>query len=374
MITDSAGNKWISHFNIILNSPAFKSKKNSINDTKSGNKNNRLDPGEDADIIIQTVNSGHTVAESTICYLATLNKQVLINSKSSYIGRIKPDSVKNAVFNIKVSKDFPAGTPLDLTFIVNSGSYMYIKTITLIVGSASEDFETAGFGKFKWINSDNPWTISDSLPFDGKYCAQSGRINGSGSSEMSISFNVNENDSISFNFRLQTDSTHCFLQFYIDDEYRNEWTGRKNWTKASYYVRPGFHTFAWRVVNNTMVAKKDNLAWLDFIIFPHSTDLFATGITSSQLSALNSQLSFSCFPNPFTDILNLDYYLSEASAVDITFYDYLGREILVINDNAKLSAGKHHKQINTSKLSPGIYFIKINNAKTSSTKTIVKIK
>jgi N-acetyl-anhydromuramyl-L-alanine amidase AmpD len=81
-----------------------------------------------------------------------------------------------------------------------------------------------------------------------------------------------------------------------------------------------------------------------------------TGITNAEV-ILNS---FSAYPNPFTNQINLTYHLLENTSVKVTLTDVLGKEILIKNETE--SAGKQDLIINSESfnLQSGIYFLKLN--------------
>ena len=64
------------------------------------------------------------------------------------------------------------------------------------------------------------------------------------------------------------------------------------------------------------------------------------------------------YPNPFNPVTTISYSLKENSAVRLTVYDRLGREVKVLVDENQ-SAGTHTVEFNASSLPSGIYFYRI---------------
>lgn len=86
----------------------------------------------------------------------------------------------------------------------------------------------------------------------------------------------------------------------------------------------------------------------------------------------SSNIQFSAFPNPTTNILNIEFTMLLNSQVDLQMMDISGMVVKEISHSI-LSAGKHQFQIETSDLSDGIYFIRYHsNGKTSQYKVSVK--
>ena len=76
------------------------------------------------------------------------------------------------------------------------------------------------------------------------------------------------------------------------------------------------------------------------------------------------------YPNPFTNITNIKYRITENSKLEITLCDVLGKEIILYNNNQ--TAGSYELTINAVdlQLSKGIYFVKL---KTDTMQKVVKI-
>lgn len=92
-----------------------------------------------------------------------------------------------------------------------------------------------------------------------------------------------------------------------------------------------------------------------------------TGIFSTSLIG-----DLTIYPNPTSDILNVEFDLGYPSAIDIEIYDILGNRVEIIKDKS-ISTGKHHLTIKTEKWKKGIYFLSIKTGKGEMIKRIVKI-
>ena len=67
------------------------------------------------------------------------------------------------------------------------------------------------------------------------------------------------------------------------------------------------------------------------------------------------------YPNPFSETTTIAYQLTEASQIEISFVDVLGKQIVLVQKENQ-SAGKHQISINKNdlNLSNGIYLLKLN--------------
>lgn len=82
--------------------------------------------------------------------------------------------------------------------------------------------------------------------------------------------------------------------------------------------------------------------------------------SSSGIKETTKNISFTkIFPNPTSDIINIEFNLNEESEVYIEMVDIDGRNILS-KTNEKLEPGTIKKHFNVSQIPSGIYFVKIN--------------
>lgn len=93
-----------------------------------------------------------------------------------------------------------------------------------------------------------------------------------------------------------------------------------------------------------------------------------TGTTS--VSNLNNNLNqLIVYPNPVSDILNINFELNNSTATKIEILDFSGKQLgITLNENLK---GMVSKQINTTEFKSGIYFVKIQSENETVTKKII---
>ena len=88
--------------------------------------------------------------------------------------------------------------------------------------------------------------------------------------------------------------------------------------------------------------------------------------SSDDLSLLN----FS--PNPYHDILNLDYTLTKASPLSITLCDLTGRVLNLLAEKTNASPGSYHLTLNLQSLKSGIYLIMMKTQEKTIIRKVVK--
>ncbi|MCF8369203.1 MAG: S8 family serine peptidase [Bacteroidales bacterium] len=239
----------------------------------SGNNNGGLDPGETADILIETLNTGQLNALSALASITSFSSDITINSASFDLGTIEAGQSGVATFNITVSPSAPVGSSVDIQFEVISGFYSIEATFYPKVGLIVEDFETGDFSQFDWDFSGNqPWTIVSSGVYEGVYAAKTGAIGNNQSSEMFLTYEVGNNDSIAFYRKVSSEANYDFLEFYIDNDKVGEWAGEVDWSRVAFAVSEGEHIFRWAYVKDVYVTSGSDCAWVDYIELPAMVD------------------------------------------------------------------------------------------------------
>jgi len=364
-ITDNNGGSWTSNFTVFLHAPALQATKIIVNDA-SGNADGFLDPGETADLIISTKNTGHAPTVITLSSLASVFPGLTLNNTSANLGIIAPAATTDATFNVSLSNSASLGSTISLDFAAIAGAYSAQHAYMLPVGKVSEDFESNSFGTFAWTQSgDVPWTISNVTPYEGIYCAKSGLITDSQSSTLSVTMEVISEDSISFFRKVSSEFNYDFLQFFVDQTKVQEWSGNVPWQKVAYLISPGLHTFSWKYMKDDYMTSGSDAAWIDYILFP-PVNLGITGIATP-----NAGNDIKLYPNPANDQVNLEIKLQKASNVLITITDILGNEVGGQALATTLTAGTHHVKLGTSELKSGVYLMKIKQGNNVETRKLI---
>jgi len=134
--------------------------------------------------------------------------------------------------------------------------------------STAVSFETGTFGTGWTFSGNANWTIDNSNAWDGSYSAKSGSIGDDQTTTLSITMTTVSAGTISFYRKVSSEATYDFLQFYIDNTMKNEWSGEMDWAEFSYSVPAGSHIFKWVYTKDVYVASGSDCGWIDFITFP----------------------------------------------------------------------------------------------------------
>ena len=76
---------------------------------------------------------------------------------------------------------------------------------------------------------------------------------------------------ISFWYRVSTESSFDYLQFYLDGAMQDQWSGTVAWTQASYAVAAGTHTLEWRYDKDGSVSSGSDAVWIDDVLAGDAT-------------------------------------------------------------------------------------------------------
>jgi hypothetical protein len=101
---------------------------------------------------------------------------------------------------------------------------------------------------------------------------------------------------------------------------------------------------------NRFLSVPENDTVLDFICFGDCIPC-AVGINEIQKAKLTG-----IYPNPFSDKLNIEYYLSKKANTEIGIYNSIGKKVFE-QAYANKDAGLHTEKLSLSYLSKGVYFI-----------------
>jgi hypothetical protein len=120
-----------------------------------------------------------------------------------------------------------------------------------------------------WVFSGNAeWYVASDQYQHGSYSAKSGDISDDQSSSIEITFSNDVSGNVVFYKKVSSESSWDYLQFYIDNNLEDEWSGEMAWAQHSYTVSPGTHTLKWTYDKDGSVSSGSDCAWIDNITFP----------------------------------------------------------------------------------------------------------
>lgn len=258
---------WNSSFTVISYGPKLLIGDLAIDDSE-GNGNGRLDPGEDAVLMIDIHNMGQVDATSVQIDIDYSGAFLSFENLSSTIENLASGETAQVAFNISVSEQASIGSFDSFIANLTSGAFEDSKEFNLSIGLMLEDWESGDFTMFDWNFENSEWFITDAEKYEGDFSAQSASIGHSSSSSLVIDYDAGSDASISFYKKVSSEATYDFLKFYIDGTEQGAWSGEVDWSMEEYDVSEGLHTFKWTYIKDGSATGGSDAAWVDYIVFP----------------------------------------------------------------------------------------------------------
>jgi M6 family metalloprotease-like protein len=137
----------------------------------------------------------------------------------------------------------------------------------LDIAASDESFECGTFDSHPWVmDTVRPWVITDETAFDGDFSAAAPALVAGESSRLEMSLNV-DYGFLQFHYRTLTQSGDQ-LQFFINDELINSWSGTNNWSQFILPLPAGSYNFVWEFIKTNTTSEDFGSVWIDKIAFP----------------------------------------------------------------------------------------------------------
>lgn len=330
-------------------------------DDAAGNRNGRLDSAETADIVIRLSNAGNGTAPEGTFYIDNPEGALHLSQTEVAVPQLEPGATFNAVIRTAVdaSLDMPAHTFLPAAYV--TGNYTANSNILVRIGSIADDFETGNFSALPWDNSSTwPWIVTSVNACDGIFAARSGLISASQSSTLQFSQTTAASDSLTFYVYVSSE-IYDYLKFYIDNDLMNSWSGEMPWTKVSYLVGPGHHTYRWTYEKDDYVNEGSDMCMIDNVFFP---SLRNGGVGMKDAAAASGAV---VMPNPAADHVDIVMPACRVTAgTRCIVYGMEGRQLLDVPISSSMST------VSLSGLAKGVYVFRImdNNAVVETFKVV----
>lgn len=268
-------NIFTSEFYITAHAPDLHNGIITLDDATSGNGNGMIDPGETIAITVPTTNIGHCASKEITTQLFVFGKYIKANSQPRILGILAPGATGISTFSFTVDNDAPKNSSFSVFVAATAGAYNSVSSIQPVIGPQIEDFETSLIKNNWHLKGYNPWQISPSARFEGQQGASSGNIANSQQSELNIAIQILLADTISFFRKVSSEYGYDFLKFNIDGVEMGSWSGEKAWSKVSFPVSAGSHTFSWIYTKDEATFAGKDAAWIDYIKFPPFSEILS---------------------------------------------------------------------------------------------------
>jgi len=238
------------------------------------NQNGVLDPGETSDITINFTNEGGCKVTNLLIAISSNDPYITINSGSGSIPLLDPGATQPCLFNISAAGNTPPQYIAALyVSIQGNNNYSTMDTLYIFFGQIVEDWETGDFTKFDWQMGYWPWTIDSTIKYEGNFAARSAWMTDNNESMLYINMNVITDGIISFYKKVSCENdpsgtNYDYLAFFIDNVEMGRWDGEIDWSKETFNVEDGTHTFKWLYHKDYSVSSGMDATWVDYIVFP----------------------------------------------------------------------------------------------------------
>ena len=228
-----------------------------------------VSPGQNGTLLVSVRNEGSAASHNTRAELYSSSTNVTFDHTALYLWSIPAGETSTAHFHFTVNPDVMMGSSYEMMYVVEAEQYMLEGTEFLNVGASKETFETGDFSAFDWQTLGGAyWFIDDSNANTGTYSARSGVINHANLTTLQVTVEVSTAGQISFYKQICTEADKDKLTFYIDGQALGVWSGEIDWSRETFDVSAGTHTFKWIYMKDSSGSYEKDACWIDDIQFP----------------------------------------------------------------------------------------------------------
>ncbi len=321
----------------------------------SGDMNGFLDPGETFIVNVKGKNIGHYVASDPHILGSVDSEYLTFISNDVHFSDVNINGEFEQSIEIQVANDAPDGTPAHVNVSALTGLYSSQGSLSLVIGTVKEDFETGDFSKFNWQHEgDASWFITDTVSHNGTFSAQSPYLTKNQSSSMVIEMENTMAGEITFYYKMHIKHNRAALLLYVDNQPVDLLYGDRDWTAYTIELSAGHHIVKWCYHTAQSGSVEEYVCWVDDITFPGNTM-----ILSVETAAEDNNVTI--YPNPANDVINV---LGEDIQY-VEIYNSIGLKVFEKNVNDSES-------ISIADFASGIYFVKVadKDGNVSTTKIV----
>lgn len=131
-----------------------------------------------------------------------------------------------------------------------------------------EDFESNDFSHLSWqLSGDHLWQPTNENAYSGIFSALSPPLDNDEKASMQTDIFC-EDGLMSFWYSVDSEAKSDRLLFYIDEKLEGSWSGKIDYTRSTYPLTYGNHSFRWTYEKDGSGAYGQDAAWVDNIYFP----------------------------------------------------------------------------------------------------------
>ena len=319
--------------------------------TPAGGATN-VTPGSQAMITITSQNQGHAMLSGASALLSSHYTGVHVMTSAQNIPALDVNQSANNTFTVAIDEDAMENSTVRLYYYTFYNGFAFVDTLNLVIGYATEDFESGDFSVFPWNNqSSHPWVITDQSPYAGSKCARSAmNLSDNQTSMLTITITADEPGVFSYVRKVSSEAGYDKFSLSIDNSKKEEISGEEDWTQKNYNVSAGSHVYTFEYVKDYSQAGGNDCAWIDNVRFPGFGNVAPedtndyTGIEDVEIHL------FTVYPNPTNNMLNVR---TSEPIQQLVVCDMSGRVMEVVNN-----CEGEVVRLNVANYATGIYFVK----------------
>ncbi len=343
---------WFSDFTVLVHAPDFIVREISLEEIE-GNGNGVADFGETIALHIMVENAGSSLAPDTHFGISCPAPEINIQQSLFDMGDMSAGDSQQIDVIVNIDEGTGEPTSFETALCVYSGEYVTNDNYLLNVNCPVEGFETGDLLKYNWqMTDDYLWYVTTQDPFEGVYCVKSPQLFDNQSSSLWLDCTVERENEFSFYYKVSSEFSFDWLNFYLDDELLYRWSGEEDWTRAAFVIPAGEHQLRWEYTKDAAASEGQDCAWIDFIVFPPDAVVLGLG---SDIEVEKTSL----YPNPSDG----DFILDLAEPSDIDIYNSLGQHYMSLGK----AEGRQSLHIGQT----GMYVIRISTAKGCETRKLI---
>lgn len=252
---------WTSRFRLTLHAPQLEL----VDFRPAAN----VGPGQSGTLLVSVRNSGSAAAHNTRAELYSSSTDIMFDQTALHLWNIPAGQTATAHFHFTVNQDAALGSRYEMAYVVEAEQYLTDGIEFFDVGTSKETFETGDFSAFDWQTLGGAyWQVDNSTANTGTYSARSGSITHANLTTLQIAVEVNADGQFSFYKKICSEADKDKLTFYIDNQVLGTWSGEVDWSRETFSVAAGTHTFRWIYMKDSSGSYGDDACWIDDIQFP----------------------------------------------------------------------------------------------------------
>lgn len=261
--------------------------------------NRHLDPNETDTLLVSFVNHGDQQVEDLQFYLHFNETNISLVDPFGECSALSPNESYTAQFVVHPEADFISTQTLDALIDVSAGDAFYRTLSFTIVGDVNCEGFDSGIPEEYEMPDSVGWLWESGVSVTGSHSLKSGTISHSMSTSLVMEFTAIRAGQVSFFYKTSTENNYDWLNFYVDGQKLDRWSGIHDWTCVIYDVQEGDHTLEWEYSKDYSVNGNDDCVWIDEVCLPLDNDAVP------QLQITPGSVSLTCGGEP--EVVSLQY-------------------------------------------------------------------